>query len=591
MAISFAAFFLKLPKHHQQPKIDILGILTMAVATSALILATSWGGNKYDWDSWQILGLFGTALVIGAVFVIVEHFAAEPIIPLHLFKARNFNLTTIAALVMAIAMFGAIGYMPTYLQMSTGASATKSGLMLIPMVAGLLITSIVSGQIVSRTGRYKWAPLLSMVVAAAGVFLLSTLTVDTRTWVLLAYLFILGAGLGIGMQNLILIVQNTFPAREVGTATAANNFFRQIGATLGSAVVGSIFTSRLTDLLSERLPAQAMHGVSGSDTNSLTPALVKQLPQRIQDIIVGAYNDALTPIFLYLVPLLLAAFVLLLFIREQALATTIEGSGADLEIATTSGGERTARTGSPEHAINHAQVATPTRAASSNYSSTPVPVLNNADQNGMVVPTVNAPGEDDHTVNRTEQSPAEQNRPGSNGSQRDQDPAIRSTEWDAAQLDDPDERTSMAALDVLTAAQQQAKARHVAGRETTELVAARIDAIGHQLDAMIGGLHRQLQEVREQFLNQDHLKPAAMPDGSGADQLRQYEYNLLLDTQKTADRVTQLARAEAERILADAEQQRLDAAARVERLRKVERELTDSISSRLHNPEEGAAAS
>ena len=329
IAILAAMFFLKLPRHDQRPNVDILGIATMAVAVSALILATSWGGNRYDWGSWQIIGLFGVTAVFGALLVVAERYAKEPIIPLHLFRKRNFNLTTVAALIIAIAMFGAIGYMPTYLQMSTGVSATESGLMLIPMVAGLLITSIVSGQIVSRTGRYKWAPILSMLVAAGGVLLLSTLAVDTHTWVIMAYLFVLGAGIGIGMQNLILIVQNTFPAREVGTATAANNFFRQIGASLGSAVVGSIFTSRLTDRLTERLPAQAMQGAGGgASANSLTPELVQRLPQQIQDIIVGAYNDALTPIFLYLAPLLGVALILVFFIREDALATTIDGSGA-----------------------------------------------------------------------------------------------------------------------------------------------------------------------------------------------------------------------------------------------------------------------
>jgi EmrB/QacA subfamily drug resistance transporter len=327
IAILAAVFFLKLPKKHQRARLDVFGILTMAVAVTSLILATSWGGNTYEWGSWQIILLFVSTAVFGALFVLAERFAAEPIIPLHLFRKRNFVLTTIAALVIAIAMFGAIGYMPTYLQMSTGVSATESGLMLLPMVAGLLVTSIASGQIVSRTGRYKWAPILSMLVAALGVFLLSTMEADTATWVIMFHMFVLGAGLGIGMQNLVLIVQNTFPSSEVGTATASNNFFRQIGASLGSAIVGSVFTSRLTDLLSERMPAQAAGQMGGGDTNSLTPELVDSLPQKIQDIIVGAYTDALTPIFLWLVPLLGAAFVIVLFVKEVPLATTVGASG------------------------------------------------------------------------------------------------------------------------------------------------------------------------------------------------------------------------------------------------------------------------
>jgi EmrB/QacA subfamily drug resistance transporter len=348
IAILAAVFFLKLPKKSQRARLDVFGILTMAIAVTSLILATSWGGNTYEWDSWQIILLFVSTAVFGALFVLAERFAAEPIIPLHLFAKRNFVLTTIAALVIAIAMFGAIGYMPTYLQMSTGVSATESGLMLLPMVAGLLITSIVSGQIVSRTGRYKWAPILSMLVAALGVFLLSTMETDTATWVIMSHMFVLGAGLGIGMQNLVLIVQNTFPAAEVGTATASNNFFRQIGASLGSAIVGSVFTSRLTDLLSERMPAQAAQQMGGSgDTNSLTPALVEKLPQKIQDIVVGAYTDALTPIFLWLVPLLGVAFVIVFFIKEVPLATTVGASGMTEGEAAAQGGSGAIGAGAP----------------------------------------------------------------------------------------------------------------------------------------------------------------------------------------------------------------------------------------------------
>ncbi len=348
VAISFALFFLKLPRHDQRPRVDVAGILTMAVAVTALILATSWGGNQYDWASWQVIGLFAVTVVFGAAFVMVERRAAEPIIPLHLFAHRNFNLTTLTGLVIAIAMFGVIGYMPTYLQMSTGVSATVSGLMLIPMVAGLLTASIIAGQIVTRTGRYKWAPVLSTLIVTAGVLLLSRLTVDTPTWVLMAYIFVLGAGIGVGMQNLILIVQNTFPAREVGTATAANNFFRQIGASLGSSIVGSIFTSRLTGLLAERLPAQALQNAHGGGVNSLTPDLVRHLPQQIQAVVVGAYNDALAPIFLYIAPLVLAALVLVLFIKEKALATTIEDSGLESPGTAGPGIEGPAESGRPE---------------------------------------------------------------------------------------------------------------------------------------------------------------------------------------------------------------------------------------------------
>lgn len=318
-AIVCAAVFLKLPRHHVKVRLDVAGIASMAVAVTSIILVSTWGGNEYDWTSPQILGLGAVAVVASVLFVLAERRAAEPIIPLHLFRSRNFVLATVAGLFIGVAMFGSISYLPTYLQMVTGVSATVSGLMLIPMVLGLMITTLSTGVIASRTGRYKWMPLASMVVTAIGLLLMSTLTPQTPLAVLLSYLFVLGAGIGLGMQILVLVVQNSFPDRIVGTATAANNFFREIGASLGGAVVGALFSGRLTDLLTERMPADALAGSGVSGANSLTPALVKTLPDSLQDVIVGAYNDALTPVFLMLVPMIVLGFVVLLFITEVPL--------------------------------------------------------------------------------------------------------------------------------------------------------------------------------------------------------------------------------------------------------------------------------
>jgi hypothetical protein len=521
VAIIFAVSFLKLPKHNQRPQVDVFGILTMAIAVTSLILATSWGGNQYAWDSWQIIGLFAVTVVFAVIFVLVERRAAEPIIPLHLFAQRNFNLTTLAGLIIAIAMFGVIGYMPTYLQMSTGVSATVSGLMLIPMVAGLLIASIVAGQIVTRTGRYKWAPILSTIIVTAGVLLLSRLTVDTPTWVLMAYIFVLGTGIGVGMQNLILIVQNTFPAREVGTATAANNFFRQIGASLGSSIVGSIFTARLTDLLSERLPAQAVRGAGSADANSLTPDLVKHLPQQIQDIIVGAYNDALTPIFLYIAPLVVAALVLVLFIKEKPLATTIEGSGAPDGAAAAEIGIGTEVLPKPAH------------------------------------------GRDEQNDSDPAEVPPRQ-------------PAEAAA---TARAEFTPRHLSTASLDVLTAAQDQAEGR------TADLAARRaevnqlLDDAAHRLDATAAVLHTELREISEQ------LRTAGSRTADGGTDGGDYEGPLLLDAQHTASRVTAEARTQAEGILADAEDRRRELETRIEDLRRLENELTSQISARLRGQE------
>jgi EmrB/QacA subfamily drug resistance transporter len=323
LAIVSAMFFLHLPKNTAgRPRLDVAGMGLLAAATTFVVLITTWGGNTYDWDSPIILALIAGAIVAAVAFVFVERKAAEPVMPLKLFKDRNFTLTTIAGLFIGVAMFGAIAYLPTYLQMVTGVDATQAGLLMIPMMAALLVVSIVTGQLVSKTGRYKWLPIAGTAIVAVALLLLSTMTPTMPIWLLCTFLAVMGVGLGASMQILVLIVQNSFPVKEVGTATASNNYFRQVGASIGTAIVGSLFVARLTDLLSQRMPAGAT--TAGTDTNSLTPEAVKQLPSAMRDIIVGAYSDALTPVFLYMLPLMIVAAVLLCFIKEKPLATTIE---------------------------------------------------------------------------------------------------------------------------------------------------------------------------------------------------------------------------------------------------------------------------
>ena len=324
LAIASAAFFLRLPKNTKgRPSVDFAGIVLLALTSTFLVLLTTWAGTTYDWNSIQIIALIIATVVAAFAFVMVERRAAEPIMPLHLFKDRNFDLTTIAGLIIGVAMFGALAYLPTYLQMVTGVNATQAGLLLIPLMAALLVTSITAGQFVSRTGRYKWLPVAGAVITAGALALLSTLTPDLPVWVICAFLAIMGIGLGMSMQILILIVQNSFPLAEVGTATASNNYFRQIGASLGSAVVGSLFVSRLTTLLGERLPG-AGSAAAGGSSNSFTPEAVKHLPTAVRNVIIGAYNDALTPVFLYMVPIMIVAAVLLVFVVEKPLATSLE---------------------------------------------------------------------------------------------------------------------------------------------------------------------------------------------------------------------------------------------------------------------------
>ena len=321
LAIVMAAVFLHpSAQERARPRLDVAGMTLLAIATTAIVLVTSFGGRTYAWGSPQILGLIALTVVAGAAFVLVERRAAEPFIPLHLFRSRTFNLTTIAGMLTGVGMFGVIGYMPTYLQMVASVDATEAGLLTAPMMLVLLLTSTATGFVVARTGRYKWYPVVGSAVVAGALYLLSTLSADTAVWITCAYLAVLGLGLGLSMQIVVLIVQNAFPLRMVGTATAANNYFRQVGASLGTAVVGSLFTSHLLQLLSERLPAAAL---TGGGSNSLTPAAVAELPVEVHDVIVSAYNDALTPVFLLMVPLAAVGAALLCCVKEVPLRTTV----------------------------------------------------------------------------------------------------------------------------------------------------------------------------------------------------------------------------------------------------------------------------
>lgn len=339
LAILAAVFFLRLPKNeNSKPRLDVAGMILLAIASTCLVLVTTWGGNTYEWDSLTIIALIVGGVITAIAFVLVERRAVEPIMPLHLFKERNFNLTTLAGLIIGIAMFGALAYIPTYLQMVTGVNATEAGFLMIPMLAALLVSSIGSGVLITKFGRYKWMPISGTLIVALSLVLLSTMTPDMPVWLLCGYLAVMGFGLGLAMQVLVLVVQNTFPASQVGTATASNNYFREIGASLGSAIVGSLFVARLTDLLSERMPGA---GSAAPETNSFTPAVVRDLPGPVKDIIVGAYNDSLTPVFLYMTPLILLAAVLLCFVKEVPLATTLaHGVPTEPEVSEDAGDPR-----------------------------------------------------------------------------------------------------------------------------------------------------------------------------------------------------------------------------------------------------------
>ena len=322
IALFFAWRYLTLPKRPTTGDFDWIGTALMVIATSSLILMSTWGGTQYAWGSPMIISLIMTSAIAWILFVAVEKRAKNPLVPMKLFANRNFVLTTLAGFAMGVGMFGTMAYLPTYLQMVHGMSPTLAGMMMIPMMIGMLGTSITVGWIISRTGHYKWYPAAGMALVAVALFLMSTLTPGTPASLIGGNLFLMGFGLGLVMQVLVLIVQNSFPVRVVGTATASNNFFRQIGGAVGSSVVGAIFIHRMQDLLAQRMPAGT--DFSAGDASTLTPAILENLPGPIHDVVVGSYNDAFTPVLLMLVPLMVAAAIILAFVREDKLKETVE---------------------------------------------------------------------------------------------------------------------------------------------------------------------------------------------------------------------------------------------------------------------------
>ena len=323
LAIAAVAFFLTKPvRRDDRPPIDIGGMMAMAVSVSSLVLATAWGGTLFPWISPQIFALFALFFVAAVAFVLVERKAKEPIIPMLLFKNRNFVVCTVTGMFIMLGMMGTISYLPTYFQIVEGLAPEQAGLMTVPMMAGVLITAVGTGFLATKTGRYKWMPIASCAVTAVGFVLLSQLTVGTPLVVTGVFLFVLGFGIGLGQQILVLIVQNEFPHAIVGTATAANNFFRQIGSTLGASLVGALFTSRLAADLAAQLPK-----TDNISMNRITPQFIDHLGGPARDIITTAYSDALVPIFLYVVPLLVVGFLLMLTLKENPLAKSVNHTG------------------------------------------------------------------------------------------------------------------------------------------------------------------------------------------------------------------------------------------------------------------------
>jgi len=303
------------PAEKVRRSIDWLGAALLAGGLASVVLFTSLGGTTYGWHSAPILGLMVAAAVLLPLFVFAESRAAEPIMPLGLFRNRIFAVTSAIGFVIGLALFGAIVYMPVFLQIVKGESPTGSGLQLTPLMLGVLVTSITSGQLISRRGRYRVFPIAGTAITTVGLFLLSRLDVGSSTWAASGYMLVLGLGLGMVMQVLVLAVQNAVEHRFMGVATSGSLLFRQIGGSIGVSLFGAIFANRLHGNLAARLPGVTL-------PSTADPKAIKHLPGPVHDAYVHAFAASLRPVFLVAAALGVVAFLLTWLLKEVPLRKT-----------------------------------------------------------------------------------------------------------------------------------------------------------------------------------------------------------------------------------------------------------------------------
>ncbi|MEV4683339.1 MDR family MFS transporter [Streptomyces kurssanovii] len=323
VALLVIAAVLHIPVRQTRHTIDYLGTFLIASVATCLVLVASLGGTTWAWGSTRIIGLAVLGAVLLVAFVAVERRAAEPVLPLKLFRIRTFTLVAVISFIIGFAMFGAMTYLPTFLQVVQGISPTMSGVHMLPMVLGLLITSTASGQIVSRTGRWKVFPIAGTAVTALGLLLLHQLEETSSTWQMSLFFFVFGAGLGLVMQVLVLVVQNAVGYEDLGVATSGATFFRSIGASFGVAIFGTIFTNRLEHKLTDALAGQEVPPGAGAAELAADPRAIAELPSGLRPSVLHAYSTAITDVFLYALPVVALAFLVAWFLKEDKLRVSV----------------------------------------------------------------------------------------------------------------------------------------------------------------------------------------------------------------------------------------------------------------------------
>src|SRR5436305_4042866 len=330
VALVVTATRLHLPERARSVhRVDYLGSALLAAGATSLILLTTWGGNQYAWNSGVIVGLGIAGVVMLALFVLQERRAAEPVIPLTLFRSGPFSVVSGVSFLVGLAMFGALTFLPLFLQVVDGASPTGSGLLMLPLMAGLLTASILSGRLITRIGRYKVFPVVGAAIIAFGMYLLSLLHVDTTRFTSSVDMLVIGIGIGAVMPVLVLVAQNAAPPRNMGAATSTASFFRSIGGSVGVAVFGAIFAAQLSTQIGTLVPGGGLHNF---DSRALlgSPSAIKSLPAKVHEPLLHAFANSLHTVFLWGMALAFLAFLLTLALKEVPLRT---GTSAESQAA------------------------------------------------------------------------------------------------------------------------------------------------------------------------------------------------------------------------------------------------------------------
>jgi EmrB/QacA subfamily drug resistance transporter len=332
VALVVTSAVLKLPFRRQSHRIDFVGAGLMTVGVTAALLVTVWGGTQYPWGSSLIIGIGLLSAVFIGAFIVWEHYAAEPILPPSLFRIGVFRTSSTVSFLLSMVMFGAIIYLPLYLQLVDGVSPTVSGLLMVPL---MLVSSIVSGQIVTRTGIYKPMPVVGSGMVIIGMWLLSNLGLHTSHLTMSLYVIVLGAGMGMTMQIMILATQNAVPSDSIGTGTAAVTFFRSLGGAFGSSLFGAIFIAGLSHWIPVLVPGAAAAGIHVRGNFAMSPAELHSLPPQMQHGILDAFVRSLHTVFLVGVPIAVGMFVAALFLKQLPLRSSsgLERPSEDLALS------------------------------------------------------------------------------------------------------------------------------------------------------------------------------------------------------------------------------------------------------------------